>query len=667
MASRYTKLLSSLALLLFTHCDDSGPASTSWELVSPNSSLQLLVTHENRFGELDYPDAVALYYTLTHNGVTLIEPSPLGFVLDNARNREDLVTDLSYVSESTESQSATYTMLVGKRSQRSYEYNEQEITFKSVSGTSLTLTFRAFDDGIAIRSTLAGDGERKILQEATGFRIPEEAYGLMTPYDLGGAFFAGTYEQPPRDVSVGEIAGASGWAFPALFQIGSGENWVLITEADVTPQYSATRLHEEPLENLYEIRFPRWNEGDRGNDEFPLGALPITSPWRVIIAGSLNTIVQSTLVDDVSSPSKASATDWIRPGRAAWSWFSQGTGGSSLQREYVDFSAEMGWEHVLIDEGWTRWSDHENVIATLAEEAHLKDVGILLWYNSGGDHTINQGKPRDRLLDTESRQREFAMLQSWGISGIKVDFFESDKQERIKQYIGILEDALEHELLVNFHGATLPKGWQRTYPNLMTHEAVRGAEYYDTAAEGPFALDDVHYVFTRNVVGSMDYTPVTFSSAHETVGVTYAHELALSVAFESGLQHYADRADSNPDRGYREVFAQYPVVKEVLMKVPSTWDETILIAGDPRSHVVLARRKGQSWFIGGLNGLDEERSLSLSLSFLDTGSYELTLVRSGETGTSFSSHVRVVSAQDDLTTSLIGLDGFVAILEPRAR
>ena len=667
MTPKYPTLLFCLAATFLIHCDDSHQAPTSWELLSPNGVLQLFISHENRSGELDYPDATALYYSLTHNGTTVIESSPLGFILENERKEENLLTNLSYVSENKESQNATYTMLVGKRSERSYEYNEQKIKFKSESGTTLTLEFRAFDDGVAIRSRLDGDGERMILQEATGFRIPKESYGLMTPYDVGGAIFAGTYEQLPQNVSVGDIANASGWAFPALFQIGTGENWVLITEADLTPQYSATRLHEEPVDNLYRIRFPRWNEGDLYNDEFPSGPLPITSPWRVIIAGNLNTIVASTLVDDVSSPSKTSTTNWIRPGRSSWSWFSQGTGGLSLQREYVDFSAEMGWEHILIDEGWTRWSDYETVIPALAQEAKEKDVGILLWYNSGGDHTINQGKPRDRLLDTESRRTEFAMLQSWGISGIKVDFFESDKQDRIKQYIGILEDALDHELLVNFHGATLPKGWQRTYPNLMTHEAVRGAEYYDTPADGPSALDDVHYVFTRNVVGSMDYTPVTFSSAHETVGVTYAHELALSVAFESGLQHYADRADSNPNHGYREIFAENPIVKEVLKMVPTTWDDTLLLDGDPRSHVVLARRKGESWFLGGLNGLEQTKALNLSLSFLANGNYELTLVQSGETATSFKSQVQVVSAQDQLTTSLVGLDGFVAILKPAAK
>jgi hypothetical protein len=295
-------------------------------------------------------------------------------------------------------------------------------------------------------------------------------------------------------------------------------------------------------------------------------------------------------------------------------------------------------------------------------------VGVLLWYNSGGDHTLNEATPRDRMLDPTVRGDEMARLRDWGVAGIKVDFFESDKQDRIQQYLGILEDAADHGLLVNFHGATLPRGWQRTYPHLMTHEAVRGAEYFRVweAAARPDADSHLFYVFARNVVGSMDYTPVVLEDALREVELPYAHSLAEAVLFESGLQHFADRADHDPDHGYRALFATHPFVRDLLAAVPVAWDDTRLLDGDPRSHAILGRRHGETWWIAAIAGTDDAVDREIPLDFLEGGEYRMELVTRGDTGPdSLERSETSVTPSSTLRVSLAPRDGLLARLTPQ--
>jgi len=259
-------------------------------------------------------------------------------------------------------------------------------------------------------------------------------------------------------------------------------------------------------------------------------------------------------------------------------------------------------------------------------------------------------------------------ISGWGIAGIKVDFFNSDKQDRINQYIGILEDAKDFELLVNFHGCTLPRGWQRTYPHLMTQEAVNGAEVYkfSDAQAVPTAATNVRHVLLRNIVGSMDYTPVVFESALAFAALPYAHSLALSVLFESGIQHFADRADSDTEVGYRAVFGAYPYVGDFMSTVPVVWDDTRLIEGDIDDHVILARRSGTAWYLGGIHAVEGPVEYSFNLDFLDAGTtYELVLIEQGQTPSSFERTVLTVNAGDPLAVSLPPNGGFIVTLTPR--
>ncbi|MBW2380113.1 MAG: glycoside hydrolase family 97 catalytic domain-containing protein [Deltaproteobacteria bacterium] len=470
---------------------------------------------------------------------------------------------------------------------------------------------------------------------------------------------------------LGTSTDVTGFAFPALFELEEGSRYVMVAESDLARTYCAMRLDEMPEGGLYRLRLPDEGEGLGVGDVLPRAELPFMTPWRVITIGDLSTIFESTLVDDLSQPSVVRDSSWIAPGRAAWSWFSQETGTPELQSEYIDFAGEYGWDYVLIDAKWDQWDNAEQAVRALVAQADAVGVRLLLWYNSGGEHTAFRGEtPVDRMLEPAVRRPEMEKISAWGIAGIKVDFFSSDKQDRINQYIGILEDAKDYELLVNFHGATVPRGWQRTYPHLMTHEAINGAEYYKESVNSlgdraPTAMMNVHSALLRNVVGSMDYTPVVFDTALTEKDLPYAHSLALSVLFESGIQHFADQADSNTEVGYRAVFGAYPYVGDFMSTVPVAWDDTQLIEGDIDDHVIVARRRGTEWYLGGIHAAEAPIEYTFALDFLDAGAYELALIEQGESADSFERSAQSVESGDSVTITLPAKGGFVATLSPQ--
>jgi alpha-glucosidase len=283
-------------------------------------------------------------------------------------------------------------------------------------------------------------------------------------------------------------------------------------------------------------------------------------------------------------------------------------------------------------------------------------VKPLMWYNSGGPHTGVTSTPRDRMLTHENRVEEFTKLKKLGVSGVKIDFFESEKQDMIKYYLDILEDAAQFEIMVYFHGCIVPRGWERTYPNLMTYEGVRGAEWYNNGPELTTTAPEHNNTlpYTRNVVGAMDYTPVTFTNSQYPHITSYGHELALSVIFESGIQHLADRPEG---------FYQLPdAAKTFLKNVPNAWDDTKLLDGNPGRFTVIARRKGADWYIGGINsGGRRDKIQNLKFDFLPEGkSYKLTLIADGEHDKTFSTQYLVVDKSSSVNVRMLRLGGFAA-------
>jgi hypothetical protein len=317
----------------------------------------------------------------------------------------------------------------------------------------------------------------------------------------------------------------------------------------------------------------------------------------------------------------------------------------------------MDWPYTLLDWEWDAMGNGGNLEDAL-KYILSRGVKPLIWYNSGGKHTGVTATPRDRMLTHESRMEEFTKLKKMGVVGVKIDFFESEKQDMIKYYLDILDDAAVSEMMVYFHGCMVPRGWARTYPNLMTQEGVRGAEWYNNGPDLTTTAPEHNTTipFTRNAIGSMDYTPVTFTNSQFPHTTSYGHELALSVVFESGLQHLADRPS-----GYLEL---PDAPRTFLKEVPNSWDDTKLLEGYPGRDIIIARQKGDAWFIGGLNAERFEKTKILKFNFLPEGpKYKLTLISDGKHDKDFATQYIVVDKSSSVSVKLLRRGGFAAKLK----
>ena len=637
-----------------------GLAQTGWEVASPEGQTILTVRLGVPDGAAGYPAGrVRLYYQVTHKGQPVVFWSPLGI---DRRDRA-FVGGLSFVEvAAVETVDETYTMLHGKRRVCRDHATEQTLVFQNADRARVELIVRAYDDGVAFRYRFGArsDEPHTVTSEATGFRLPDGGQVWAHPCDKPTEYAPAYETYYANGVPVGTASpNVEGWAFPLLFCNRDRSRWGLITETGLDGSYCGCRLRQEAPKGLYRIRFPNEAEGHHTGSVEPSWTLPWATPWRVVIVGdSPGDIVESTLVTDLSDPCIVADTSWIKPGRASWSWLSDHDSPQDFTklRAFVDLAAEMGWEYSLVDANWTIMKN--GTIHDLIAYADSKGVGLLLWYNSGGPHNYVSEMPRGLMYFEKIRRKEFKRLKDWGIKGVKVDFFQSDKQEVIGLYHAILKDAADFQIMVNFHGCTLPRGWSRTYPHLMSMEAVRGEECYsfDKAFTTQAPVHNVIIPFTRNVVGPMDYTPVMFVDNVYPHLTTYGHELALPIVFESGWLHFADRVSA---------YLGLPEApKEFLKHVPVAWDQTRFLVGEPGDYIVLARRDGEKWYLGGINGRDAAREVDVTLSFLGDGRYSMALIQDGSAVRSFDSSKRSVTAQDSVTLPMKPYGGFVAVLSP---
>lgn len=575
-------------------CLNGKTFAQEWNLESPDKKINVHILNQGN-----------LSYAVTFSGDAVINNSPLGIQLDD----QHFDRRLKFIERKQTLIRDAYTLLVGKRLTANNTANELTLEFENANKKKINVTFRAYNDGIAFRYHFPeSDGNlHKIMHESSGFAIPKTAKAWIQPYDLN-VRLKPCYETYYEDgITPGTRSpNPAGWAFPLLYTVNDA--WILISEAGLDETYCATHLEDKDSSGVYTIRFPEKEEVTSNADPEPISTLPWITPWRLAVIGpSPDALYQTTLITDLNPPSKIKDTSWIKPGRASWSWWSKGstTREYNVQKEYVDFNADMGWEYVLIDAGWPQMEGGK--IEDLVAYAKSKGVGIFLWYHSGMGREKDTVSMSNLMAFPEFRRKEMARIQQWGVKGIKVDFFDSDKQPVIKRYFDIMRDAADYKLMVNFHGSTLPRGWERTYPYLVSMESVKGAEGYGRQQFCDRApVHNTILPFTRNVVGSMDYTPVTFTNKREAIRqTTFGHELALSVVFESGVSHFADQMNSY------KALPEEP--KKFLMNVPVTWDETQYLAGLPGKYVVLARRKGNQWYIGAINGQAIEQEVAFDL------------------------------------------------------
>ncbi|HEX7085900.1 MAG TPA: glycoside hydrolase family 97 catalytic domain-containing protein [Vicinamibacterales bacterium] len=587
----------------------------------------------------------------------LLDRSPIGLQTDRADFTELRLERASEVRTVRDA----YEMPHGKRRSRVHEARERDLHLATSDGARFTVTVRVADDGAAFRYVLPEhpDGPWRVRGEHTGFAVPPGSRSWLLPHTTPGRW-APAYE----DFFVEGNAGGSapteqGWSWPALFQIRESDRWVLVTEAAVGPRDAGTRLAAEAPNGVYRIRYPDPAEGLGQGEVAPTAAGPWGLPWRVVIAGSPGDVVSSTLVEDLNAAADGDYS-WVKPGRASFGWWidDDASKKEEVLTKFIDLAAAMGWEYSLIDANWHLAPD--GAIDRVIAHAKEKNVGLFLWYNSGGPHNdVTEWGPRDRIFDPAARRAEFARLKPLGIAGVKVDFWHSDKPSLMALYHDVLRDAADAGLMVVLHGATTPRGWSRTYPHLLSVEAVLAAEQYKYSER--FAKEAARHntilPFTRNVIGPMDYTPVTLSDAKYPHETTNAHELALPVIFESGIVHFPDSPEAYNDLP--------PTAIELLKAVPVAWDDTRLLDGEPGRLAVIARRHGDTWWVGAISGVDAPSSASIELSFLEKGEWELTMVRDGGAPRHLMSEAALVRPVDRFNVPMLPRGGFVMRLEPK--
>ncbi|AQQ08297.1 Retaining alpha-galactosidase precursor [Sedimentisphaera cyanobacteriorum] len=608
-------------------------------------------------------DKNAVSYSVEYAGMEVLEKSDLGLVCEWA----DFDSFLKLASESDVQQvSQKYKMLHGKKKNCSYKANRKVYTLTTPHNSAIKIEFRVSDNFAAFRYILPDNGKfySVIKDEKTSFNFPEDTLSWLHPMAEAKTGWEKTQPSYEEHYAAGREAGedskyGQGWSMPALFKTAD-DNWVLLFETDVYSDYCGTRLLKADDKGGFKIGFPQPEEHRGIQDPVsPAVELPFKSPWRVLVVGdNLGAVVESTAAADLASPCRLEDTGFVEPGRAAWHWLRYADSSSTLEyaNSFLDFAAKMQWEYMLIDCYWDNNIGYEKM-EDFVKKANSRGVKVILWYNSNGFWNEAPLTPKHKMHTRSVRRSEFARLKEMGVAGVKIDFFGGDKQAVMKLYQDILEDAADYGIMVNFHGATVPRGWHRTYPNMLTLESVKGMEYC-TFNQGNADAQPQHCCilpFTRNVVGPMDFTPVVFNPEIRSVQLrtTLGFELALSIVFESGIQHFGlvpEEYDLMPD-----------YVVSFLQDVPVSWDQTHFIKGYPGKLAVIARKKGASWYIGGINGEAEKKNISIDLSFVENlKGKSVSVITDGENRSFMHKELQ---AEGGFEIDLNANGGFAAVVE----
>ena len=544
-------------------------------------------------------------YSVTYAGKPMLLNSPLGLTTNYA----DLSRGLRLTGQQTHTIDTTYTLAHSKASSIHYRANELQCTLTDADGRQLGITFRVSNNDVAFCYNLPRQGETgsvRVMKEATGFRFPQQTTTFLCPQSnamIGWKRTKPSYEEeyiPDAPMDTTSLYG-HGYTFPCLFRIGD-DGWALVSETGVDSRYCGSRL-SDAQDGCYTLEFPMAEENNGNGTVEPAFALPGSTPWRTISVGqTLKPIVESTVTWDVVSPRYQSKHTY-QPGRGTWSWilWQDNSINYDDQVKFIDLAAAMGYEYVLIDCGWDVNIGRERM-KQLVDYAHSKQVDVLLWYSSSGYWNDITQSPTDRMDNPIARKQEMDWLQSIGVKGIKVDFFGGDKQETMRLYESILSDADDHGLMVIFHGCTLPRGWERMYPNYVGSEAVLASEnlIFNQHFCDNEAFNACLHPFIRNAVGCMEFGG-TFMNKRMNKGndggnirrTTNIFQLAVSILFQNPIQNIALAPNNLEDAP--------KLCLDFLRQVPTTWDETRFIDGYPGRYVVLARRHADTWYIAAIN------------------------------------------------------------------
>jgi alpha-glucosidase len=661
-------LLTLLPLLLFglAASAPAQPRGGSATLRSPNGAVEIVFA-------LDREGAPT--YSVGYRGRTVVAPSTLGLVLKDGGllSRGMVVTNVG-----RRAHDSWYDLVVGKARRARDHHREMTVSLAERAGARrrLQLVFRAYDDGAAFRYRIparAGLREFEIVDERSEFRFD----GNHTSWPMRLRTFHSNYEKEFERAALGTIEPGAKIGLPLVVEVAGGP-YAAIAEADLE-DYAGMYLHGlAGVKNALVSRLSPF--GGREEGSAVRATAPHESPWRVLMLGDEpGRLVESTLLLSLNPPSVVRDSSWIRPGKAAWDWWSGQVAepiarpgmNDATMKHYIDFASEMGLEYMLVDAGWytkkPSWGDDADTKADVTKSipeidlpglvayARARKVGIIVWL-----HWI---PARDQM------DRAFPYYEKIGVKGVKADFMDRDDQEMVGFYHRILRKAAEHRLVVDLHGAYKPTGLARTYPNYLTQEGVLGGEY-NKWSDRVTATHNVTLPFTRMLAGPMDYTPGGFRNVTRAafkpqdrlpqVMTTRAHQLAMYVVYDSPLQMVSDHPGAY--RGQPGA--------EFLREVPASWDETRVIAGEIGKYIVVARRRGRDWFIGAMTN-EEPRTLRVPLRFIGSGTWAIAIYADGEAAASDPTRLAVTGGNaafsETLTLRLAPSGGYAAHIRPGRR
>ena len=597
------KILMSAALFLM--------AATSYAMEkqfnSPDGKLCVVVSDEG--GKPSYQ--------VNLEGIPFLESSPLGLKTNVMDLRQGLAMKDCEVKTVTDE----YVLKTIKQSHVNYKATEAVCQFEKDGQHVMDVIFRVSDRDVAFRYRLYPKRDTRVAvveEEVSGFVLPQGTTTFLCPQSKPMGGFARTSPSYETSYTLDGETGKNGWgegySFPCLFK-NADKGWLLISETGTDGNYVGCRLLNEQG-NHYRIGFPQKGEMNGVGSTTPAVCLPSETPWRTITLGrTLAPIVETTVATDLTSPKYEPSKDYTY-GKGSWSWIIGMDGSCNFdeQKRYIDFSAAMGYRSVLVDAWWDRQIGYERM-AELARYGRQRGVGLFLWYNSNGSWNDAPQTPIGKMDKAGARRKEMRWMQENGILGIKVDFFGGDKQQMMQLYEDILTDANDFGLQVIFHGCTLPRGWERMYPNYVASEAVLASEnlHFGQGACDAEARNAATHPFIRNAVGSMDFGGSTLNKRYNadnksgTVRKTSdVFALATAVLFQSSVQHFALAPGNMQDAPAWAV--------DFMKNVPTTWEETRFVEGYPGRYVILARRNGTQWYLVGINAEAQPQNKTIDLS-----------------------------------------------------
>ena len=568
-----------------------------------------------------------LYYNATLDGQQMLLPSALGMKTSIG----DFTRDMSIKNYEVRPKSYDYQMRGTKASAASYQANCLLMDIQTKDGMKMGIVFQVSNHDIAFRYTLprqnVGRKEMKrvrIMSELSSFNFPDGTTTFISPQigpESGWEQTKPSYEEGYSADAPMDAASqyGHGYIFPALFHLPSG--WALVAETGVGSNYCGSHLSDYQAGMGYTVAYPDKGENNGFGSDFAAIPLPGETPWRTITLGTtLKPIVETTISFDVVEPLYAPSTDY-QPGRYTWSWliWQDNSINYDDQVKFIDLAAAMGFEYCLVDNWWDTQIGRDR-IPELSRYAQSKGVHLLLWYNSNGFANDAPQGPRDCMNTAIAREREMKWMQSIGIKGIKVDFFGGDKQEVMRLYEDILSDANRYGLQVVFHGCTIPRGWEKMYPNYVASEAVLASEnvFFNEGAAIKQPFDLTLHPFCRNATASMDWGGIIMNKylskdnkSRHSRKTTDIFEMASGIIMQTSVQCVAMQPNN------LEELPQFEM--DFLRSLPTTWDETRYVDGYPGKYVVLARRHGNDWYVAGLSAEKQPLSLTLDLPMFAPG------------------------------------------------